>query len=75
MFVFLHQVAALTAAEAAHREQERAQTAKDAIDAAIALRDRSALADAISVAKGMSVSASDELHASLTVGTRMVAYL
>jgi hypothetical protein len=69
------QVAALAAAETARREHERAQIAKDAIDAAIALRDRSALADAVAIASGIPVAASDELQTSLAVGTRMLAYL
>jgi hypothetical protein len=70
-------VAAEAAAEAGRREAERVQLAKDAVDAAIALRDRGALADAVSIASGMAVtdSAADEWQKSLTVAARVLSYL
>jgi hypothetical protein len=55
-------------AEAERREQERVHMVMDAIEAAIAARDRAALEDAVAVAKGMviSVSASDKLQVPLS---------
>ncbi len=55
-------------AEAERREQERVRMVMDAIQAAIAARDRAALEDAVAVAKGIliSVSASDKLQVPLS---------